>query len=409
MNRLLLVNALWVVWACSGNEPAANPDESTRSDTVVIDGTVPACTSCTLTVEAPIRVGSPSDEFIPRRVPGILRDSRGTTYLTFIGWGDQPTLQYDSAGRSVKRIGRTGSGPGEYDMASIEFIGPGDSLYLFSAERLLNIYGPDGVFVRAARLPGVRPFGARDSGVVLATRSNSLGDRDVFVLRINPAGDVVDSFPVFSPLSGLSGSSTRKGTKTTWERRRETRPVLGQDGFVWTFENVNYRLERFDAAGKPQMLIGLRVPEWPKPIMTVAEAESAAVVIRERIRSAKVAPRPVSDMARRPRTRTNLMVDTDGLLWVVRNVPAPSYDTIRFQREDMSRSEAPGELVIPREVEDRRSHTVVEVIDPRQQMLLARVTLPFLGLLAAPGYIGRVSQDDEGFYVVSIYPLRLRR
>ena len=75
----------------------------------------------------------------------------------------------------------------------------------------------------------------------------------------------------------------------------------------------------------------------------------------------------------------------------------------------MSKTEAPGEIVIPREVEDRRSHTIVEVIDPAGATLLARVTLPFLGQLAGPGYIGRVTQDEEGFFVTSVYPLRLKR
>lgn len=75
----------------------------------------------------------------------------------------------------------------------------------------------------------------------------------------------------------------------------------------------------------------------------------------------------------------------------------------------MSKSEAPGEVVIPRDAEDLRSHTIVEVIDPRQRRILARAELPFLGIPAAPGHIGRVTQDDDGFYVSSIYPLKPRR
>jgi hypothetical protein len=66
-------------------------------------------------------------------------------------------------------------------------------------------------------------------------------------------------------------------------------------------------------------------------------------------------------------------------------------------------------VTIPREVEDRRSHTVIDVIDGKRGILLARTELPFLGILAAPGFVGRVTTDEDGFYVTTLYPLRLRR
>jgi hypothetical protein len=116
------------------------------------------------------------------------------------------------------------------------------------------------------------------------------------------------------------------------------------------------------------------------------------------------APRPVSLKY----LKTTATTDSTGLLWVIRTVPAPSYDTITFKGLFLSPNEAPGEMTIPRNVEDRLYHTIVEVIDPSVPELVARRELPFLGHAAATGYIARVTMDESDHYVTTVYRLVLR-
>jgi hypothetical protein len=63
-------------------------------------------------------------------------------------------------------------------------------------------------------------------------------------------------------------------------------------------------------------------------------------------------------------------------------------------------NEAPGEGTVPLNIADRLNHTIVEVIDPEQGVLVARSELPFKGLMVSPGFVGRLrtlrEQDGVG-------------
>jgi hypothetical protein len=199
---------------------------------------------------------------------------------------------------------------------------------------------------------------------------------------------------------------------TSGEPSREVEPRLpaegtvGADGMVWTYSNVNYRIEGHDSAGVPRKLFGVRVAGAPPPVMTQADMDSAFaakrlipvyIVISSERSTAKLQPRMWVD------------VDSMGLLWVSRQVPAPSWDTIQPKGQKLSPHEAPGEVTVPREIEDRLYHTIVEVIDPAIGQLVARIELPFRGERVRAGFAGRVTANDEGFYVPIVYRLRLVR
>jgi hypothetical protein len=233
---LSAVYALSLLTACDrqGEGDVAQAGDTIR-DTVVIDGAAPGCASCSLEVGDPVRVGNSADRFIPRRVPDVLRDGRGTIYLTFDGWSIQPVLQYDSTGRFLRRIGRSGSGPGEYNMTSAAFVGRGDSLYLVSSERALIVYAPDGSFKRTVRIPGITPFGVQADGTVLGSRIWMRGEAEAFVYRVDTTGSLRDSFPVFSPPIGYSSEVTSGTEKRMVAWRHESFPVYGADGSIWTY------------------------------------------------------------------------------------------------------------------------------------------------------------------------------
>ena len=110
-----------------------------------------------------------------------------------------------------------------------------------------------------------------------------------------------------------------------------------------------------------------------------------------------------------PRARMEMLVDSAGLLWIARAIPAPSWDTIAISVRFDSPDEAPNEYTIAREDEDRIHNTIVEVIDPQRAELLARVQLPFLAMLARPGYVARVTADDDGLFRTMVYRVTLGR
>jgi hypothetical protein len=399
--------------ACS-DSPRTNEearDALVARDTVIIDATSPSCSHCVLEVMPALQLGTRDDAEIPQRVPQVLRDSRGNHLLVFNGWSDKPILRYDSVGRFRGKLGRYGRGPGEYTMTRGVLLGNADSVFVFMG---LNgqVFGPDGTYARSFRFrPGHMVFGiAPDtSGVMYAHSSFSYESYGAppYVIRLGSDGTPIDSFPTFSAIVGKS--TIRAGPRVReYTQRIGATPVHAPDGSIWTLAGGIYRLERHSADGASRQLFGVALPGSPRPRLTVAEVESAAAV--------KVAPsvtRRIPAGSERPMrpsaTRTSMSIDSTGLLWIVRTIPAPRWDTITAKPIYASPDEAPFERSLPRDVEDRFYHTVVEVIDPKQPRLLARTELPFQGHAAAPDYIARVTMDRSGYFVTSVYRLELRR
>ena len=409
----LALLALPLLAACGEQDDGASEDSrrATPRDTVVIDGTAPTCAQCALEVMQPIRLGTPDDEHVPQRVPEIVRDSRGTHYLVFNGWSNKQVLRYDSAGRYLGRLGQYGQGPGEYRMTLRLLIGPGDSVFLFDWSSRAQVFTPDGVYVRGIRTPGqLSVFAvARDGSGSFFGVSNAYGidSTPPLVIRLDSTWSRLDSFPAFAPVIGRS--FVRSGSREWLSARRpEFRVALAPDGSVWASGRSNYRLERHGRDGTTQQVIGVRIPgEWL--LMTAAEADS---IVARQPPPKPVPRRPVRPPPSRIRSSNltnSLTVDSAGLLWVVRVIPVPGNDTITLSAQYLSPNEAPDEATIPREVQDRLYHTVVDVIDPRGPELIARAELPFFGHAAGPGYVGRVTQDDNGHYVSMVYRLALRR
>jgi hypothetical protein len=135
-SRHLIVVLVLPVFLTAGSgcasDDASEIGVRSAGDTVIVDATTPNCATCTLEVGSPIVLGSEADKAIPRRVPDLLRDSRGNHYETFNGWDQQPILRYDSTGRLLGILGGYGGGPGEYEMTFGVFVGPGDSMHVFA-------------------------------------------------------------------------------------------------------------------------------------------------------------------------------------------------------------------------------------------------------------------------------------
>lgn len=411
--RLLpgLMAASLISAACSGRDDDANkaPYASVPRDTAMIDS-IPSCQACAIVLIDSLALGTAKDVNIPARVPGFLRDGHGKYYLTFEGWSNQLVLAYDSLGAFAGVIGHYGQGPGEYRHTTKALLGPGDSLFVFEGNLIGHVFAPDGKYVRRADVAVGRPFAiASDrTGHILALKAESWpptgGAQQV--IRNAPNAQRADSFEVFSVSTGRSFEVSSGKEKYSRADVLNSQAYGGLDGTVWTMNSANYRLEQHDSRGVPRKLFGVRVSGEPDPIMNEADIDSARVAKRF-VPTQIVIRSPKQSKALRPKRW--LDVDDAGLLWIGRQVAAPGWDTIATKAQKLSPNEAPQEETIPREIEDRRYHTIVEVIDPKIGQLLARIQLPFLGERVAAGFVGRVVADEDGFYKPSVYRLHLKR
>jgi hypothetical protein len=333
-------------------------------------------------------------------VPTVLRDSRGIHYLVFHGWSDKPILRYDSTGKYLGRLGAYGKGPGEYTMTFNAFVGPDDSLFVWAGNRA-QVFDSDGRYRRVARVGRATPIavvpGTRGELYAKVQPPGFESTGDPALVRVDSTGTVRDSFPLF-------------GT----DFLNPTTPVVAPDGSIWTSMAWNYRLERHSPDGESTQLLGVTVRDWPPPFLTRREADSIATAAGTFALSSRGGPkRPVLRLDgtgdAKPKRRIQMLVDSTGLLWVARSIPAPRWDTMTITRQHLSPDEAPGEVTVPREQVDRMHHTIIEIIDPRRATVVVRTELPFLGALAAPGYVARVTADDNGHYRTEVHRLVLRR
>jgi hypothetical protein len=417
MRYPIAVLAMVLISACHRGEPGANSTTAQlRGDTAWLDAARPSCATCSIVAGPSVRIGARGDREIPQRVPDIVRDSRGQIYLTFDGWSDKPILRYDSAGRFLGKLGASGKGPGEYEMTGGVFFDAHDSVYVADWNGLVHIFGADGKFGRAFRIAaGIHPIGVAPDGMIYAWRRSRYADAEgikqgpPLLLTVARDGTVRDSFPLYDASGVDTIAVGGRGPQPVYYGE-SSNPVIGGDGSIWSYMRTNYRLERHAAAGASQQVIAVTAPDRPPPLVTRAQSDSHHAALRAARGTLPVAtPAQRAQSQRSPKPKIAAQVDAGGLVWVVRHIPAPGWDTITVRTDRLAPNEAPDEETIPRDIEERLYHTIIEVIDPVKRQLLARHEIPFLALLVAPGYAGRISADDDGFYVTTVFPITLRR
>jgi hypothetical protein len=183
----------------------------------------------------------------------------------------------------------------------------------------------------------------------------------------------------------------------------EANPSIGWDGSIWTKLGSNVRVERHSRDGKSEQVIGLSLPGFYPPVVSLAQADTLAAEYERSYREKT----PIARLQGLRAVSYNIQVDSQGLIWVQRRIRAPGADTIKAERVCAGADEAPGECRNTVATTDRQYHVVVDVIDPGAGELIARTTLPFAALPVAPGFVGRVRSSTDGHYVVHVYRLKL--
>ena len=175
-SRLLYWNVLAAVALAivPGLSLAQSPQ---RGDTIVRNAQAPRYPGvATLIEEMSIGVADGSEEYVLGRVSDIALGRDGSLYVFD---GQVPVVRhYDASGKFVRRIGRSGSGPGEYrSVSGIATMPDGQLLVWDTGNWRVNVYAPNGDFVTQ----WTTPSGMSGGGTAQYSRA----------LMVDAAGNIV--------------------------------------------------------------------------------------------------------------------------------------------------------------------------------------------------------------------------
>lgn len=279
------------------------------------------------------RHDSPDHELFRVAGAGLFSDGRVAVALN----GPPELRIYDSTGDLVNRIGREGSGPGEFRFISSLWIGRGDTLATYDARlRRVSLFSESGQHLRDQpfRAPadvaaGLTPWNVRGVlegghmvGVFSAVEEDRTGAqrRPWTVVVLDSTASLITSFGPFGgqemyigpPQQSPQGLVSELGTPPF---ARTTLIASGAGGVV-TAENGHYDITRWTADGRPSLIVRTDVPSQPVedsdlesllPPVELSAAERGLLLegLRSTVTNATL---PLLDV---------VLVEPDGHIWIV--------------------------------------------------------------------------------------------
>lgn len=300
------------------------------------------CQTCKLKVVRTIMLGDrEGPEAIIDQVNAVRVDGSGRYWVLA---GDRPPLVFDSSGRLITRVGKTGAGPGETIRPLDAVALPGDSVLVFDGElRRLTVFDRNLKAARSVQLAmGMRPW-----------------------LVLQWPSSVVSNGQLGSPESAgwplHSGSVSRDGfklRKSFGPDEGEIRPIdYGQTGQLlapssqtnsfWSSDESRYRLSLWSAEGVQKLQLERR-PSWF---------------------ATQSGNNPLGGRNRPPQPRVSCIAeDNEGFLWVAVRMPKATW---REGWPAMSGIEVP----LAAMAFDKMFRTTLEVLNPRSRNVVARFEL----------------------------------
>ena len=320
------------------------------------------CGRCTLTVRATLAFGDHSEavaSVAAGLIHGVVIDSRSRAYA--IGAGLGTLLEYEDR-NSPGGLGRSGPGPGEFQVIRSIFLDRHDTLLVVGMDRRLSVWSPERRFIREVRIALLPDRLIRvDDTHLVASGPHRTPESAGFPLHLlTDEGVLLRSFGTPEPVVDPE--------LPTLERRQIApgpRP-----GTFWAVQPDRYQVELWDVERGVVENIERRV-EWFPPRSGGAQVEGQP-------------PLPfIRDMA----------ADSSGNLWFL----------LLVADEDWRSSlRTPGKP-ITREILDKEFDTIIEVVDPATHSLIARRRFdPFFERFAAPAAPYTISMTETGDAVVGI-------
>lgn len=259
------------------------------------------CAECGLVLTEVVRFGDADG-------PGLIEGAApGVSWSELMGYVvTSPTfLQlFDDEGRFVRRIGRAGEGPGEFDGIADAHVVGGRLVVLDRVRRSWSIFDRSGRFV------GRRPYGHQTGPFVPVG-----GDRVAVVARDRSSQAGGSPLHLAHIDSGVP--SLHFGSRDVWEYGRRDRPyadsirgsVVGRPGTVW-----------WGAAGSP------RVQEWSVDDELLRVIEGELPWFPEVTESIDPATEPPSTLLR------SIALDGREYLWMMVRTADPRWRDVELER-----------------------------------------------------------------------------
>jgi hypothetical protein len=217
------------------------------------------CNECDVAL---VRVATISDAFDPGALPDYMvhatQDSTGRVYV--ISRTRDAVLVFDSTGALLRRLGRAGSGPGEFGTIRRVLIGPGDSLFVTDwGVGRVTVYAPDLTFVRVQALVHQPDLVLSDGSFVIADQIGAKPFAGYPLHRSMHDGTIAKSFGADTP-------QYRPDLRLVTTRV----PAHAKGGHVWSVAPGRYRIEQWNAmSGQRTRAIDVKsdwfreVDAWP--------------------------------------------------------------------------------------------------------------------------------------------------
>ena len=349
---------------------ALGPASVTTVSAQVSPDDVATCPACVIAFDLVTSVGAlDGPGWIPGRPRAAARDSRGRLFLTFSR--TDHVLVFDSAGRALPPVGRSGEGPGEYQSAYLVEVGRSDTVMVFDFTQQLSLVAPSGEFVRRSQalVSAVDLVLTGDGSVVFsATPPAVVGDAEVMILHVfDPVEDEVErSFHTYRIEGG--GFAPRFYVAAAQEPDRFWTAFRPGD----RYEVIQYAT---DGTATRQFT---RSPSWIRPL-------------------------PSEDGFPAPNANLYGISEVNEHLWIVGQHPAEDWN--RYLNREISRELEAG----TRELDEGRLHrSVVEIVDIETERLVVAARMPGLVVTLLPDqHVVTYREDEAGVPFVDVFRMTL--
>jgi hypothetical protein len=296
-------------------------------------------------------------------------DSRGR-FIVGPTYTPGEIVMYDRGGKLLRRFGRKGQGPGEFQSINRLGVGPGDSIHVFDYTR------------HTVLAPGLTSFVSATEAPFPPHQFTFLSDGKMVASKI-----MVDSRGVAEPLHIIDGKGeiTRSfGGTGPWNPKqiyRALRAVAASSAnSVWSGWIPEYRIELWTAAGEHVITLE-RDANWFRP-WSVSDLRTPAAGLQ------------------RPRI-SGLAEDDDARLWVTIAVPNPDWHPSSTTHELRMSELDPNEMF----------DTVIEVLDPGKGRVIARAKRKGMvtGFIGGGTVVYTKREDHAGNTLIDVWEMRVER
>lgn len=344
-------------------------------------GDAVSCATCRIVEHSVVTLQTRGKGHELSQTPSSVRvDDKGRFWVSPL---DGPPYLYASDGAFMRRVGGAGRGPGEFIGPVAIAALPGDSMLLVDRRgSRVSVYSKNLLHARTFATPisfWSFTITSWPDGIIANAGYRTPQSGRLPLHRIGFSAQGFEVHASFGPDSAFTDPYAAMNNLMT--------VTSDGAGRVWAADRYRYRLSAWTSSGRFLQTIERRASWFPGV---------RGLQLRDVIPSGNstTPPTPVVQ---------SIHSDGEGLLWVVLNVPSRSWKKA-WELVPRKAAEAPGSVVQTELLYD----TIIEVIDPARQMLMARTSMKGRVYWSIPPtQVVRVSSDGDGFPRIEVVTLKI--